>query len=118
MRSRRRAAMSLRRNAAGGVRGERRKEEVESELDVFFFQAEDGIRDVAVTGVQTCALPILRGEFLAIRFLRFVVIHAGLDAIDVADAGVRLREPRVKGECALVKIEGDREIMLDRKSVV
>src|SRR5256884_6801182 len=26
----------------------------------FFFQAEDGIRDVAVTGVQTCALPILR----------------------------------------------------------
>src|SRR2546429_6747731 len=26
--------------------------------DVFFFQAEDGIRDVAVTGVQTCALPI------------------------------------------------------------
>src|ERR1041385_5683684 len=25
---------------------------------MFFFQAEDGIRDVAVTGVQTCALPI------------------------------------------------------------
>src|SRR2546421_2206177 len=29
----------------------------------FFFQAEDGIRDLIVTGVQTCALPILRGEF-------------------------------------------------------
>src|SRR2546429_602522 len=28
----------------------------------FFFQAEDGIRDVAVTGVQTCALPILAGR--------------------------------------------------------
>src|SRR2546422_5594749 len=28
-------------------------------FDFFFFQAEDGIRDVAVTGVQTCALPIL-----------------------------------------------------------
>src|SRR4030043_349101 len=27
-------------------------------LAFFFFQAEDGIRDVAVTGVQTCALPI------------------------------------------------------------
>src|SRR5207237_8399505 len=27
---------------------------------VFFFQAEDGIRDSSVTGVQTCALPILR----------------------------------------------------------
>src|SRR5256885_12511512 len=26
---------------------------------VFFFQAEDGIRDYKVTGVQTCALPIL-----------------------------------------------------------
>src|SRR5262249_59653851 len=29
------------------------------ELTVFFFQAEDGIRDWSVTGVQTCALPIL-----------------------------------------------------------
>src|SRR3712207_7203938 len=26
---------------------------------LFFFQAEDGIRDIGVTGVQTCALPIL-----------------------------------------------------------
>src|SRR6266508_5321711 len=29
---------------------------------LFFFQAEDGIRDGHVTGVQTCALPILRGR--------------------------------------------------------
>src|SRR5215207_224096 len=28
--------------------------------DIFFFQAEDGIRDPLVTGVQTCALPIWR----------------------------------------------------------
>src|SRR5204863_6638292 len=28
---------------------------------LFFFQAEDGIRDLYVTGVQTCALPISRG---------------------------------------------------------
>src|SRR2546430_517342 len=27
--------------------------------NIFFFQAEDGIRDLTVTGVQTCALPIL-----------------------------------------------------------
>src|SRR2546429_3742346 len=33
----------------------------------FFFQAEDGIRDVAVTGVQTCALPIYS---LFVRFSR------------------------------------------------
>src|SRR5215203_2802722 len=36
---------------------------VDLDLDVevvgfFFFQAEDGIRDIGVTGVQTCALPI------------------------------------------------------------
>src|SRR2546430_4377604 len=27
-------------------------------ISIFFFQAEDGIRDLTVTGVQTCALPI------------------------------------------------------------
>src|SRR3989441_7694432 len=31
----------------------------------FFFQAEDGIRDKLVTGVQTCALPILTFQRLA-----------------------------------------------------
>src|SRR3712207_8694882 len=30
----------------------------------FFFQAEDGIRDIGVTGVQTCALPISTPAFL------------------------------------------------------
>src|SRR2546429_1308582 len=33
-------------------------DDVRSTCLFFFFQAEDGIRDVAVTGVQTCALPI------------------------------------------------------------
>src|SRR5256885_4039190 len=33
-------------------------------VSVFFFQAEDGIRDYKVTGVQTCALPIFDGTFL------------------------------------------------------
>src|SRR3712207_8415612 len=40
----------------------------------FFFQAEDGIRDIGVTGVQTCALPILApsGVFAVVgtRWLR------------------------------------------------
>src|SRR2546430_10128091 len=31
---------------------------VDGWFDGFFFQAEDGIRDLTVTGVQTCALPI------------------------------------------------------------
>src|SRR5262249_59330224 len=34
-------------------------------LFFFFFQAEDGIRDWSVTGVQTCALPIFTGHRLA-----------------------------------------------------
>src|SRR5260370_28778619 len=33
----------------------------------FFFQAEDGIRDSSVTGVQTCALPILSVPPSALR---------------------------------------------------
>ena len=32
----------------------------------FFFQAEDGIRDIGVTGVQTCALPIYRRQGTAL----------------------------------------------------
>src|SRR5690348_17388845 len=37
----------------------------------FFFQAEDGIRDGRVTGVQTCALPICEGEILYLTPERF-----------------------------------------------
>src|SRR2546430_5361244 len=36
-------------------------------LFFFFFQAEDGIRDLTVTGVQTCALPILCRSALGAR---------------------------------------------------
>src|SRR5256886_11523972 len=42
---------------------------------VFFFQAEDGIRDLTVTGVQTCALPISRSA---------PVSAGGLDQVDGA----------------------------------
>src|SRR5256886_17693146 len=45
---------------------------------VFFFQAEDGIRDLTVTGVQTCALPIL--------FLR----HGRITAISATSIPVTL----------------------------
>src|SRR3712207_8653261 len=34
---------------------------------VFVFQAEDGIRDIGVTGVQTCALPIFERKLYVIR---------------------------------------------------
>src|SRR5215510_15384644 len=36
-----------------------------SSTAIFFFQAEDGIRDGHVTGVQTCALPILKMYYKA-----------------------------------------------------
>src|SRR2546430_11381638 len=38
--------------------GEKRNEIFTAHHRCFFFQAEDGIRDLTVTGVQTCALPI------------------------------------------------------------
>src|SRR5256884_9543844 len=41
---------------------------------MFFFQAEDGIRDVAVTGVQTCALPISIKPTIALAALEENVI--------------------------------------------
>src|SRR3989475_5961868 len=43
----------------------------------FFFQAEDGIRDLTVTGVQTCALPILGVAML----LFFVMIKLPLSLL-------------------------------------
>src|SRR2546422_3268850 len=49
----------------------------------FFFQAEDGIRDVAVTGVQTCALPI------STRLIQLQTgqIHA-MDGVDPSELSV------------------------------
>src|SRR5437868_13020141 len=47
----------------------------------FFFQAEDGIRDRNVTGVQTCALPIWRGRNVA----RFVIV--GLTLVGLLGLG-------------------------------
>src|SRR5256886_9206135 len=38
----------------------------------FFFQAEDGIRDLTVTGVQTCALPICAGVGMVIGLIQYV----------------------------------------------
>src|SRR5256885_9496195 len=34
---------------------------------ILFFQAEDGIRDYKVTGVQTCALPICAGDLVTVN---------------------------------------------------
>src|SRR5437763_8158709 len=49
-------------------------------LVYFFFQAEDGIRDTSVTGVQTCALPISPGAYAA-RYVHFGIREHGMAAI-------------------------------------
>src|SRR5690606_40163117 len=53
----------------------------------FFFQAEDGIRDFHVTGVQTCALPIYSGG-IVIAQARETVPAGTLDARTVKVPGV------------------------------
>src|SRR5688572_22350115 len=64
------------RDEGGEVAGSRRQE-----VEIFFFQAEDGIRDLTVTGVQTCALPIYgwslfqlldHGDFIGVEGYLFV----------------------------------------------
>src|SRR5687768_17958130 len=70
----------------------------------FFFQAEDGIRDVAVTGVQTCALPIWahrrRGQRAARHRRRRARVLGGGDPRDVRGgrraAGLRRRRPDLR----------------------
>src|SRR2546425_8691282 len=80
----------------------------------FFFQAEDGIRDKLVTGVQTCALPISRddGRLLS-RFClgresvvrtdrRNVLVPRlwpGTSAPQRNDCRIRSEERRVGKEC-------------------
>src|SRR2546430_16824634 len=55
----------------------------------FFFQAEDGIRDLTVTGVQTCALPIYT------RAVQTAEIFA--DALDYSKQKIRRSELLLPG---------------------
>src|SRR5690606_40110837 len=55
----------------------------------FFFQAEDGIRDFHVTGVQTCALPIFAVSEEGLRRVRVpaLVVHGTDDILVLPRAG-------------------------------
>src|SRR3712207_7216525 len=74
----------------------------------FFFQAEDGIRDIGVTGVQTCALPIYRLRDRAHRLAPAADLAAREDRVrrlpQAADqrrgqGAARSEERRVGKEC-------------------
>src|SRR5437762_9624001 len=77
----------------------------------FFFQAEDGIRDTSVTGVQTCALPICSPQKLdplevcygpvTARRSRVQTPHAGVDVCVIFEpvgASVSNRSHRSRSE--------------------
>src|SRR3989454_12293657 len=73
-------------------------------LCFFFFQAEDGIRDYKVTGVQTCALPIFpQGHLLPAAiitgiFVTFlVVVYGGLIATKPPAGGDYVWQSRILG---------------------
>src|SRR5260370_16318303 len=89
-------------------------------ISFFFFQAEDGIRDSSVTGVQTCALPILEAaesaeaemaksttlvggdreaqSFLSPETLRLAISESAEDAGEVLAYATRSEERRVGKE--------------------
>src|SRR5699024_11577970 len=60
-------------------------------IGFFFFQAEDGIRDRNVTGVQTCALPISETSAMGYGFSAAAVVESPESA-----CGVSLPEQAVK----------------------
>src|SRR5690349_22142211 len=74
----------------------------------FFFQAEDGIRDLYVTGVQTCALPILT-----------VKVHSSR-AVDGCSRTAWLSRSSAPAEYPpwWAGTDGPEEARRDRKSVV
>ena len=70
----------------------------------FFFQAEDGIRDLIVTGVQTCALPIsLIFQFIGYGKIKIENVEVNVDRTTKVNAGlssesVTIDEVMVKAE--------------------
>src|SRR5690348_17589500 len=69
----------------------------------FFFQAEDGIRDGRVTGVQTCALPIRFSGSSASAFSRISPICSILSGVMLArsDSFLERATPVPSSNCAL-----------------
>src|SRR2546430_10027443 len=75
---------------------------VNRQASFFFFQAEDGIRDLTVTGVQTCALPISLGPPVCPP----VNLHAHLDSpnINMISCGAQATVPIVHAVSSVVPV--------------
>src|SRR5699024_11463071 len=81
----------------------------------FFFQAEDGIRDRNVTGVQTCALPILCTLVLFNDIITEEVKIMPFDGIVTKAVTEQLQEELIDGRINKVYQPTNTEL-LDRKS--
>src|SRR5207248_6680348 len=68
-----------------------------AQVDCFFFQAEDGIRDRTVTGVQTCALPIFGNPRPLSQVKLGGKLHTAVEALE--REMIRSEERRVGKEC-------------------
>src|SRR5438034_2682042 len=84
----------------------------------FFFQAEDGIRDHCVTGVQTCALPICGGGGHPDARERGDGFGGGGREPDSGEAPARLQRLHQIVRALKPFVGGLRHHLLDRKSVV
>src|SRR3712207_7364664 len=76
-----------------------------SRYELFFFQAEDGIRDIGVTGVQTCALPIYVQRDRLHQPVAAVVTPVAVARRGTARRGVRAREREARVLLALADPE-------------
>src|SRR5256886_8792458 len=83
-------------------------EMIDVRVVLFFFQAEDGIRDLTVTGVQTCALPICPTGPSA-RASRPWTARGGLPRV------VHGRDARADGPVGHARLSGVREGIPDRE---
>src|SRR5258707_6246619 len=86
----------------------------------FFFQAKDGIRDIGVTGVQTCALPISELGLCAVRMLPTVrkPSCAQAEFSSTPHPAFACQHPASPADGARLAILCHHTLSSDRKSVV
>src|SRR5258706_4411284 len=83
---------------------------------LLFFQAEDGIRDWSVTGVQTCALPILLKDIAVLTGGQLIAEELGLklENVTLADLGRAKRVTIDKDNTTIIGGEGKKDLIKGR----